>query len=184
MGLSMVRLSKCNRLNCFLSISLVCLLVPACRPRPQVSHALEEMKIEEWQKAEATDAANRFLEAFNTSKCEPMYHAAAAYFRTQSSSEWATECELLKKKLGSWRSFQVTETLFCASQGVVICVHGSAEFENGMQEIDTAWLLDSGTAQLFSIAIKKDERHWQQIPEMRLLHKLMDPIPIRVIKNG
>jgi hypothetical protein len=156
----------------------------ACHRHPQVDRPITETKVEEWQRANATDAANRFRESFNTSTCEPMYNAAAAYFRTQSSREWVAECEQLKKKLGSWRSFQVTDTQRCASREVVVCVHGLAEFENGVQEIDTAWLLNSSGPQLFWIAIKRDERHWRQIPEMPFLHKLIDPIPIKVIQNG
>jgi len=46
------------------------------------------MKVEDWQNAQAVAAANRLREAFNNSACEPIYTAAAAYFRSQDSVEW------------------------------------------------------------------------------------------------
>jgi hypothetical protein len=37
---------------------------------------------------------------------------------------------------------------------------------------------------LFWIAVRQDEQHWKQIPPRPFLYRLMDPMPVRVTKNG
>lgn len=144
-----------------------------------------EMKVEEWQRTQAESAATRLREVFNTAACQPIYNAAAEYFRIgQDPREWSVECEQLKQQLGSWQSFEVTQTQRWLMPGMVVSVRGSAGFERGKRQIDVAWLLTRTGPQLFWIAIQQDEQHWKQIPKRPLLHRLMDPIPINVIKNG
>jgi hypothetical protein len=160
------------------------LALAGCRRHPRRDRPYEEVKVEEWQKSQAVDAAERLRAVFNASACQPIYDAADAYFRkNQSSFEWDTECELLKKQLGSWQSFQVTHTQRCATP-LVVCVGGAAKFEKGDKQIDLAWLLTPQGPQLFWIAMQQDEQHWKQIPPMPFLYRLMDPMPVRFVKNG
>jgi len=142
------------------------------------------MKVEDWQKEQAVVAAERLRGVFNNSACEPIYAAAAAYFRTQDSLDWSSECERLKKELGSWQSFQVTDSQRCAAPEVVVCIGGPAEFDKGKKQIELAWLLTLRGPQLFWIVVQEDERHWKQIPPRPFLYRLMDPLPVRVIQNG
>jgi hypothetical protein len=165
------------------TIFLVGVLLPACR-RARLNNPLENVKVEGWQTAQAVDAVSRLREGFNNSSCEPIYTAAAAKFRTQDAREWTTECDKLKQQLGSWRSFQITGTQRCAMPQVVVCVGGPAEFEKGRADIDTAWLLTKSGPKLFWIAVKENERHWKLIPPTPLLHRLIDPLPIKAIQNG
>jgi hypothetical protein len=166
------------------AIILASLLLPACHRHPPVEDPSEYMKVEEWQKAQAIDAANGLREVFNNSACEPIYTAAAAHFRSQNSVEWTRECERLKKDLGTWRSFQITYTGRCALPGVVVCVGGTAEFEKGHSQIDLAWLLNTDGAQLFWLALKKGDGRWLQLPPRPFLYRLIDPMPIKAIQNG
>ena len=166
------------------AIILACLLLAACHRRQRAETPWEDMKVEEWQNARAVDAANRFREVFNDGSCAPIYAAAAPYFRSQDSLEWASECERLKKELGTWRRFQIAFTERCAMPEVVVCVTGAAEFEKGRTEIGLAWLLDKNGTRLFWIALKESEQHWRQIPQRPLLRRLIDPPPIRAIQNG
>jgi hypothetical protein len=159
------------------------LALGGCRRHPDRRDPFADVNVEEWQKTQAVDAAERLRGVFNTSACEPIYAAAAAFFRTQGRLEWASECELLKKQMGSWQSFQVLQAQRCGTP-VVVCVGGPAKFEKGEKRIDLAWLLTPTGPQLSWIAIQQDELHWKQIPPVPFLHRLRDPMPVRVIKNG
>jgi hypothetical protein len=166
-----------------LSIVLIaCLLLLGCDRQRRAQNAALEVKVEDWQTAQAVGASDRLREVFNSSACAPIYGAASAYFKTQSSFDWDTECERLKLQLGSWRSFQMTSAQRCG-EGIV-CIHGPAQFEKGRKEMDVAWLLTQHGPQLEWIALKENEQHWKQIPPRPWLYKLMDPIPIKVTKNG
>ena len=160
------------------------LALGGCRRHPRRDRPLEETKVEDWQQTQAVAAAERLRGVFNDGPCEPIYAAAAAYFRRQDSLDWSSECERLKTELGSWRSFQVTGSQRCAAPEVVVCIGGPAEFEKGKKQIDLAWQLTQNGPQLFWIAVQQDEQHWKQIPPRPFLYRLMDPIPVRVIKNG
>ncbi len=160
-----------------------CLLLPTCHRRPPADEPLEHMRVDDGQKARAIDATNQFREIFNNSDCLPIYDKAAANFRTQDSQDWERECERLKE-LGSWRSFQITDTERCAAPEVVVCVIGPAEFEKGQTEIGIAWLLGKDGARLFWLAIKEDEWHWRQIPPIPFGHRWIDPPRMKSPKDS
>jgi hypothetical protein len=161
------------------------LALAACRRHPDRRDPFRDVKVEDWQKTQAEAAAIRLREIFNSSACQPIYDAAAAYFRAnQDSIDWNTECEQLKKQLGSWQSFQVAGTERCGMPEVLVCVGGPAAFEKGNKQIYLAWLLTQTGPQLFWIAIQEDEQHWKQIPPAPLLHPLMDPLPLTVTRTS
>jgi hypothetical protein len=148
----------------------------ACQRHSRSESSLENWKVEPWQKTLAVDAANHLREVFNHGTCQQIYTDASAYFRSQDSLKWGRECELLKKKIGSWRAFDNPDAQRCARPEVVVCI--------GQTDIDIAFLLTNTGPQLYWIAVREDERHWKQIPPRPFLYRLMDPIPINVIQNG
>lgn len=160
------------------------LLISACHRHPRAADSLLEMKVEDWQKAQAADAANHFREIFDNTGCLPIYDEAAAHFRSQGSQDWARECERLKKELGPWKSFQITDAQRCAAPEVVICVFGPAKFEKEQTEIEVAWLLSKGGAQLYWLAVKEGERNWRLIPPMPSRHRWIDPPPVKSPKDS
>ncbi len=164
-------------------VLIASLLLPGCGHQRRAQNSALDVRVESWQKAQAVAASDRLREVFNSNACAPIYAAASAYFKTQSSFDWDTECQRLKKQLGSWRGFQVTYAQRCGGE-VIVCIHGPAEFEKGQKEIEVAWLLTQHGPELEWIALKESEQHWKQIPQRPWLYRLMDPIPIKVTKNG
>ena len=126
------------------------------------------------QKTRALDAVSSFREALNSGSCGLIYSRAGAYFQKDTSREWESDCEDLRKEFGTWRGFDFHFAQRCAEPEVVVCIVGHADFEQKSAEVELAWLLDKGDTRLFWIALKRDEQRWVRIPLRPDLNRFHD----------
>ncbi|HET9319165.1 MAG TPA: hypothetical protein VFO27_05305 [Bryobacteraceae bacterium] len=134
------------------------------------------------REALALDGVSRLREAFNRGGCQSIFDEADLVFRLrQSQQAWLSECERLREKLGSWRSFQAH---LARGPGVPLSVvaYGEAEFAKSRwrahMRLETVWYFDRGRAELFSLLLDSEAipiRSWPSDPRKRY----WDPAPKR-----
>ena len=158
-------------------IAIVALLaLPACHrtPREGTFHVTTATDA---QRKLALDATETLREDLNNGACQSIYIESSTFFRTQSPEEWKSQCDKLRKTLGTWQSFNLSLAEFF-DDSPILFTRGPAAFANRTTEISTGWRLDHGTAKLNQIDIKQDEEHWTNIPVPRDFHPFADP-PMR-----
>ena len=134
------------------------------------------------REALALAGVSRLREAFNRGACQSIFDEADLVFRLrQSQKAWLSECERLRRNLGSWRSFQAH---LAHGPGVPlsVVVYGQAEFARGRwrarTRLETVWHFDRGRAELFSLFLDGEPipmRSWPWDPRKRY----WDPPPKR-----
>ena len=98
---------------------------------------------------------SRLRGAFNRGACQSIFDKADQVFRLrQSQHAWLSECERLRKKMGSWQSFRA-RVEHGPGVPLSVVVFGEAEFANGRwrtrTQVETVWHFDHGRAELFSL---------------------------------
>jgi hypothetical protein len=129
------------------------------------------------REALALDGVSRLREAFNRGACQSIFDEADLVFRLrQSQQAWLSECERLREKLGSWRSFQAH---LAHGPGVPlsVVVYGEAEFAKRATQtrLETVWHFDRGRAELFSLFLDGDAIPMRSPSRPR--DRYMDPPP-------
>jgi hypothetical protein len=135
----------------------------------------------EIQKSQALDAMKHLQAEFNTRNCELIYQEAGAHFRSQDPMDWRRECALLTEEMGPWRSFQVRDVQRWPRSEPAFCIFATADFQNQSKELAIVWTFSRKGAELFSIAVQRDEQHWKNIPAAPELNRgpWIDPPPTK-----
>jgi hypothetical protein len=137
----------------------------ACnRGQPTPNELSEHMKVDDGQQALALTAVNVLREEFNSGACQRIYGEAAGYFQAEEFEEWARDCQRLRNDFGLWQSFKFRAARRCGRPEFVVCLSGSAEFENKSTDLSVALVLSGKSTQLRSLAVRDGDHHWTYIP--------------------
>jgi hypothetical protein len=147
-------------------------MLAACGSRPQFP------PLNAAQRASVLEAAGQLQDTFNTSTgCDVIYEDSARAFQSYPKDRWLLDCARLQGDMGSWRSFRLHSIERCGMPETTVCVLGSAAFSKGGRILELTWSLDSGRAQLLSVAWP-DDPEWIRIPPLPPRHKYRDTPPV------